>query len=148
MYLLQCRIRVMLLCQHDKKSWDYWHSYLKPTTTTGRTSPQHRGVCSLCAHTVIYACMYAGCMYVCVVSLESHAIHIFSESFKPSYEAVTVKLLWEDLLYPYIKLKYAHWTSKICTVQWHLGLLCTMERGTATIDKEEQCAMRGKQVCR
>lgn len=45
---------------------------------------------------------------MCVVSLESHAFHIFSESFKPSYEAVTVKLLWEDLLYPYIKLKYAH----------------------------------------
>lgn len=122
----------MLLCQHDKKSSDYWRSYLKPTTTTDKTSPQHREVCSLCAHTVIYVCMHAGCTCVSLCVLCHWRVMfliIFSGTFKAQYQAVTVKLLWKDLLDPHIKPK--HWTSKnmysATMSALTLGILCTME---------------------
>lgn len=80
MYLLQCRIRVMLLCRHDKKSWDYWHSYLKPTTTTGRTSPltvTQRSVLYACTH--CYLCVYACrmCMWCRVIGESCFLIFFF-----------------------------------------------------------------------
>ncbi len=141
MYLLHSRIRVMLLCQHDKKSWDYCHSYLKPTTTTGRTSPQHRGVCCLRAHTVIYACMLAGCMYVCVTG-ESCFSYFFWKFWTPVWgsesKAAVGRFTW-----PPHKAKICTLNSAV-TSALTLGLLCTKYR-TATIDKEKQCAMWGKQ---
>lgn len=147
MYLLQCRIRVMLLYQHDKKSWDYWYSYLKPTATTGRTSlltPPQRSVLYVWTHCYPCVYVYSVCVnwFMCVLFLCTVMFIIFcSQNFKSHHQAVTVKLLWKDLLESHTKLRHVQWTSNqiMSALLW---MYCTLGCRTITVDKEWGSACR------
>lgn len=83
MYLLQWRIRVMVLYQHDKKSWDYWYSYLKSTTTGGTSplSPTQRNVWTHW-HLCVYACSMCELVSVWVVFSGRSCLSYFFWKFK------------------------------------------------------------------